>query len=92
MRQVAVGVAGGRDPLVHLEEVHVHPWHVLPREQPQHDPRRAAAAHGEGEAPARRDRGSGIRGDDRGAARGDRVGVGEDFQLHRGGYAVTVGF
>ena len=91
VRQVAVGVAGGRDALVHLEEVHARPRHVLARERAQHQPRRAAAAHGEGEAPARRDRGAGLRGDDRGPPRGHRVGVGEDFELHCG-YAVTVGF
>ena len=91
MRQVAVGVAGLRDALVDLQQMDARPRHVCHRgERAQHHPGRAAAAHGDGEAPARRDRRAGLAGDERGARPRDRVGVGEDLDVH--GAAPRVGF
>ena len=94
VRQVAVGVAGRRDALVDLEEVHVFPRHVGHlRQRLQHHPRGAAAAERDGEAAAGGDRRARLAGDEGGAGPRDRVGVGEDFDLHAAArYAATVGF
>ena len=82
MREVAVGIAVRRDALVDLEDVDPRPRHVLGGQQAQHHPRRVPAADREGEAPARLHRLARRRRDQlRGALR-DRVGIGENLDLH----------
>ena len=83
VRQVAVGISRRGDALVHLDHVHALPGHVLVRQRPQHQPRRAAAAHGHDEAPARRDRRPAPPSAMTAAAFvGHRIGIGQHFDLH----------
>ncbi len=82
MREIAVGIPGRRDTLVHLQHVHAVPRHFLVRQGTQHHPRRVAAAHGHDEAAARRHCDPGVGGDDRGGLVGHRVGIGQHFDLH----------
>ena len=53
MREIAVGIAGRRDALVHLEDVHLLPGKPRRGQRAQHQPGRAAAADRHDEAPAR---------------------------------------
>ena len=82
MSEIAVGIAGRRDPLVDLEDMHTFPGQPLVGQDAQHPPRRAAAADRHDEPPARRDGGPYIGDDDgRGLSR-DGVVIGMDFDLH----------
>ena len=44
VREVAVGIPIGRDPLIDLKDVHVSPRHVLGAKECEHRPRSLAAA------------------------------------------------
>ena len=82
MGEVPVRVAGGRDALVHLEEVDLLPGDVLSRERSQHPPRRLPAADREREPAAGGHRVARRGGEPAAGADGDRAGVGEGLDLH----------
>ena len=83
MNVVAVGIAGGRDALVDLEDMHVGPGNIFVGEIGQHDPRTLAAADRHDEAAARGDGRARIGGDDRSRALGQRSVIRKNFNVHR---------
>ena len=89
VREVAVGVAVGRDALVDLVDRHLLPRHPSPCEVGEHRPRRVSAADRERErARVRRPLRGRARRRTLGAALGDRLGVGEDLDRRASLYAV----
>ncbi len=80
---VAIGIAGGRNALVDLEDVHVGPRNIFVGEVGQHDPRTLAATDGHDETATRSDCGTGIRCNNRSRALGQRSGIRIDFNVHR---------
>jgi hypothetical protein len=82
MRQVAVGIAGGRDAFIHLKNLDVFPGHRFLRKIAEHHPGRPSTAHGERELTTLGHGFPGRGGDPLGGSVGDGVRIGKDFELH----------
>ena len=82
VREVAVGITGGGDTLVHLDHVHTCPRHVFVCERAEHLPRGLAAADRHHEPPARDHGRPRLGRDDPGGLLRRSLGVGEDAELH----------
>jgi len=82
VRQVAVGIAGGRDAFVHLHDVDIGPRNSFVGQRAQHLPWRAATAHGHDKFPAHRDRRARFSGDNFCGGNCHGFGVGKDFYFH----------
>src|SRR6201999_2768950 len=93
VRKVTIRISYGCDALVYLEHMHVFPRHITVSEGAKHDPGCTATAERHHEAPARITSAAGFLSDDRGRPHGDRIGIGQYFDLHgrTPGYRVTVG-
>jgi hypothetical protein len=82
MRKVPVRIAGRRDPLVHLNDMHVLPRELFVRQCAQHQPRGTAAADRHDEAPARSDGRARVAGDNRRPFAGDQTVIRVDLDFH----------
>ena len=82
MREVSVGVSRRRDALVHLDDMHVGPGHVLIGECSQHLPRGVTPADSHHEAAARPDGLARLRGGEGRPGERDRIDIGQSFDLH----------
>jgi hypothetical protein len=80
--QVSTRMSRRRPTFVHLDHMHALPRDIFACQGTKHEPRSAAAADSHEEATAR-GRAS-LCGDYRRCPSGDRIGIGEDFNLHNG--------
>jgi len=87
--QVPIGMSRRRHALVHLNDVHVTPGHILIGQDTQHRPRSTAATDGDNEATPRGDSGPRLPGGEGSARPRYRIGIGQHFDFHG---TVTVGF
>ena len=82
MREIAILIARRGNSLIHLNHVNLFPRHFFPRKGAEHEPRRRPTADGEDEAAVSDNRITGRFGNHRGPSFGDRIGVGENLDLH----------
>src|SRR5262245_1261548 len=80
--EVPVGISGRSNAFVYLHHMHESPGYVLIGQSAHHLPRRMAPADGHDEPATRRDDRPRFGGNDRGSLPGNRLGIGQSFNLH----------
>src|SRR5581483_1195530 len=82
VRQIPIGMPGGRGTFIHLHKMDARPRNLLIRERAQHDPWRSAAAHRQNETAAFGDCGASLTRYHRRSALGGSLIVGKNVSLH----------
>src|SRR5271157_2880620 len=80
--EIPVGIAGGSNPLIHLNDVQLLPGHVFGGQIAQHDPRSMATTHGDDKAAASSNSRPSFSGDKFSGFLCDGIRIGQDFDLH----------
>ena len=82
VREVSIRVSHGGHTLVYLDHVDALPWDFFAGQGTEHEPRSMAATNGHDEAAARGCGRPSLCGDDRRCPSSDRIGIGQNFNLH----------
>lgn len=82
MGEVAIRVSRRGHALIYLNDLDAGPRHVFAGQGLEHQPRSMAAADGHDEPAARGNRQPRLRGNDGRRLSGDRIGIGENLNLH----------